>query len=763
MAALTAGVCYVHIGQVTQGIGTIDAIRASFIKADDPHYVAFADNGFGIAMLNTHRLDNAIRYFKDSLENSERSDNYIARYTALIGTAFAYYLKEDINQSVTYLRQFLKCRKEFESFVHLASYILKIAWAMKEGNYPKVKGLSFDKEYQRILHGGNVLSKGVALRFKAMLQVHEGLSKDDTLASLKESLATLKESGHRIEYAMTQLDLARFYLLAFENKEEAQKMAIEASKILVPVDESLIPDDLKSLIQDMRTHQNPFEGLLELSQKMVTTRNEKELVQKIISTANRFTGAERGAIFLLEGDGDRSGGLYLRASKNITEAQTLQPDFSESMKLAREVARSGKGRILETSADKNEMVRPSRTIRSRICVPMILRNQVKGVLYNDNRLLNSVFKKSDLKVLSYFATQAILALDNAMAYEHIERLNRRLKDEKLFYEEQHMQQGGSGIILGESAAIKYLVSQLHQVAKSDTTVLILGETGVGKDLVAQTIHRLSHRSNGPYISVQCSALPESLMSSELFGHEKGAYTGAIKKRVGRFELADKGTLFLDEIGTLPMETQIRLLRVIQSKNFERIGGGEAVKSDFRLVTATNVDLEQEVKEGRFRADLFYRINVFPVRVPPLRERIEDIPLLADHFLEKYAEKKEKPFKFFKINSEDMHRLMSYEWKGNVRELENIIERGVILSTGSRFELPELMFPQDEYAIRKDGISLVENERRHILWALQKTGWKVHGPKGAARILDINPSTLVSRIKKHGIHRPDAFKKGKNRR
>ena len=758
MAALTVGVCYVHTGQTTQGIGTIDAVRASLLDAENLYYTAFADSALGVALMNVHRLDDALRYFQDALKKAERYNNHIVRHMALIGISFAYYQKDEIKRSVSFLKRFLECRKEFVSFVHMGSYVLKIAWAVKVGKYPEVKGLSFEKEHRRMMEGGNVLTRGVALRFQAAMQRQRGEDNREILASLEASLSTLEESGHRIEYATTQLELARLYLAGMKDKERARRITIEASKALMPINDDLIPDDLKPLIQDVRLYKNPFEKILELSQQMVTIRNEKEVARKIVSVANHFTGAERGAIFLLDGADNRSAGLCLRASKNISEAQTLQPDFVESMQLAREVARSGKGQIFEAGPEADEMVRSGSTIRSRVCVPMILRSRVIGVLYNDNRLLHNVFKPYDLKILSFFAAQAALALDNATAYERIEHLNRKLKEEKLYYEEQHRQQNPADIIIGESAAIRGMVSQIDQVATSDTAVLILGETGVGKDLVARTIHQRSHRVKGPFISLQCSALPDTLISSELFGHEKGAYTGADKQRAGRFELADGGTLFLDEIGTLPMETQIRLLRVLQGKEFERIGGRKTVRSDFRLVTATNVDLEHEVKAGRFRADLFYRINVFPIHVPPLRERIEDIPLLADHFLKKYAEKRADSFRIRKINNRDMRRLMAYEWKGNVRELENVIERGVILGGNARFELPELAFPHDHRSRRKDGTSLAENERRHILWALQKTHWKVQGPGGAAEVLKINPSTLVSRIKKHGIRRPEAVKK-----
>ena len=761
LAATVVGLCYVHIGQGTQGIGTIDAIRTNLLEGENPFYTAFADMAMGIAQINLGRFDDAIAYLADARDKSEKYGNYISRYISLIGLAYAYFRTADHKRSAAALKAFLAFRRKVDSFAHLGSYLLKIAWAMEEGDYPRVAGFSFESEFERMVNSGNRLTRGVALRYRSILDSREGRDKREILTALEESLAVLKTSGHQIECALTQLEMARVYLLAFDDRERAKAIAIEASQRLIPENEALIPDDLKSLIRDVRIQQDHFEEIMKLSQELVTLRNEKEVVQKIISSANRFTGAERGAIFLLEDDAGRPGNLYMRASKNITDVQVQQPEFAESMALLRDVAGTGKGRILETDTENREIFRPGRTIRSRICVPMVIRNQVMGVLYNDNRLMTKVFNEYELKVLSYFAAQAALALDNAMAYEHIEHLNKKLEEEKLYYEEQQMQQGHAGIIVGESAATQKFLSQLKHVAPSDTTVLLLGETGVGKDLAAQTVHRLSHRADGPYISVQCSALPDGLISSELFGHEKGAYTGAVKQRAGRFELADKGTLFLDEIGTLPMDTQIRLLRVLQSKEFERIGGGKTVESDFRLVTATNVDLEAEVRAGRFREDLFYRINVFPVYIPPLRERTGDIPLLAEHFLRKYAEKREKPAAFYQISDDDMRRLMAYDWKGNIRELENIIERGVILSTGRRFELPELAIGTDTRTTPTERLTLVENERRHILRALQETDWKVHGPGGAAEILDINPSTLVSRMRKHGIKRPNARKKKHN--
>jgi transcriptional regulator with GAF, ATPase, and Fis domain len=281
--------------------------------------------------------------------------------------------------------------------------------------------------------------------------------------------------------------------------------------------------------------------------------------------------------------------------------------------------------------------------------------------------------------------------------------------------------------------------------------MIIGETGAGKELVARAIHRYSGRKDKPFIRVHCSALPESLIPSELFGHEKGAFTGATQRRIGRFELADGGTLFLDEIGDLSLDIQVRLLRVLQSKEFERVGGSETLSSDFRLVVATNSDLEKKVKEQNFRADLYYRLAVFPIYVPPLRERKEDIPLLAHYFLQIYSKKRGK--KFSKIPDSEIEKLFLYDWPGNVRELENIIERGTILNSGPIFSVPELGTHHSQFSSYDGNVTLKENERRHILQTLKKTGWKVRGRGGAAELLDLPPSTLAFRMKKLGIQRP----------
>lgn len=306
-------------------------------------------------------------------------------------------------------------------------------------------------------------------------------------------------------------------------------------------------------------------------------------------------------------------------------------------------------------------------------------------------------------------------------------------------------------IIGESLVIKKVLAKIYQVAGSGATILLHGETGVGKELMAKAIHYHSRRVDQPFISVHCSSLPENLLPSELFGHEKGSFTGANKRHIGRFELANGGTLFLDEIGEFSQDIQIRLLRVLQTKEFERVGGTETLRSDFRLIVATNRDLAEEVRALRFRKDLFYRLNVIPIHVPSLRERKKDIPLLAYHFLDFYASEIGKSFK--NIGEVDIERMVQYNWPGNIRELENIIERGTILSPDNQFQLPEIEFKIADDSFTGSVTTMREMEYHHISEALEKTNWKIRGPGGAAERLDMHFSTLRARMNKLGIARP----------
>jgi PAS domain S-box-containing protein len=337
-----------------------------------------------------------------------------------------------------------------------------------------------------------------------------------------------------------------------------------------------------------------------------------------------------------------------------------------------------------------------------------------------------------------------------MALSEVEKLKNRLEDENLYLQNEIKLTHNFEEIIGKSEALKNILGKVQQVAATDSTVLILGETGTGKELIARAVHNISGRSDRPLVKVNCAALPANIIESELFGHEKGAFTGAFARKIGRFELADKGTIFLDEIGDLPIDLQVKLLRVLQDGEFERLGNPNTIKVDIRIIAATNRDLEKAIENSTFREDLYYRLNVFPIKAPSLRERKEDIPFLVNHFIKKYCKKIGRKIEI--IPQKVMDGLLTYDWPGNIRELENIIERAVIVCQGKRLEagdwLPQKCMPAGASSIT----TLEEMEKAHILKVLELTRWQVSGEKGAAKILGLNQNTLVSRMKKLNIHR-----------
>jgi transcriptional regulator with GAF, ATPase, and Fis domain len=568
------------------------------------------------------------------------------------------------------------------------------------------------------------------------------------LHCLDASIKWLEKSGHQVELAKSYIELSREYLLA-GNMDQACGSAQTAYELLSRINRDLFPDELRSLTNELPLQGSTLQEILQFSPYITHVKDSREMIQHILLAINRITGSERSALFQCE-DSSSDAGLRMVVSRNLSPAQLAHSSFDASKAMIRQVARTGQGCITDASPKISKEPAEDK-IRSQICVPVILRGKVIGILYHDNRYHSRVFREEDLEFLNHYAALAALALDNSMAYEEIQKLNKKLREEKETYKTHHLETLHFEEIIGESQEIKQVMTQIAHVANTDTTILILGETGVGKGLVSKAIHRYSVRWNKPFVLVHCSALPVNLIPSELFGHEKGSFTGAIQRRIGKFELADQGTIFLDEIGDIPLETQIRLLEVLQSKEFERIGGNKTIHSDFRLIAATSRNLEQEVKSQRFREDLYYRLNVFPIHIPPLRERKEDIPSLVHYFLRKYA--LETDGNQNGIDDEDMEKLIQYDWPGNVRELENIIERGTILSHGSRFILPDLGIGNLGHTATKANATLKENERAHILWALQKTNWKLRGLNGAAKLLDIHPSTLEFRMKKLGITRP----------
>lgn len=385
-------------------------------------------------------------------------------------------------------------------------------------------------------------------------------------------------------------------------------------------------------------------------------------------------------------------------------------------------------------------------------LPLLARGNCLGTL-NIGSIASGEPDAETLQFLRQVAVQVALAIENVQAYEQLTQLSQQLTKQNAYLTEELKQECNFGLLVGKSEVLGQVLAQIQAVAATSTTVLVMGETGTGKELVARAIHESSLRRHKPFVRLNCATLPSGLVESELFGHERGAFTGAVQRHQGRFELAHGGTLFLDEIGEMPLDAQAKLLRVLEDHHVDRVGGAKSVPVDVRLVAATNVDLAQAVEQRRFRADLYYRLMVFPIILPPLRDRREDIPLLAEHFLQLCRGKLKREDVVF--DHEAIARLARYDWPGNIRELQNVIERAAILSTTHLVTIDErLVIPtQRHMPVAKPSISLHDSERLHILQALEQSGWRIYGPLGAATRLAINPSTLRSRMKKMGLARP----------
>jgi transcriptional regulator with GAF, ATPase, and Fis domain/tetratricopeptide (TPR) repeat protein len=753
-AAITVGRSYAITGQLTQGLGMLHTIYDRCMEKGNLFLASHAASAIAVLMLGIGRFEDAFRYFKFSLRQAIRSENQHVELIDTFMLALAHKRKGEIEESLRYLRRFLKHLRESHVSAQLYPYLMEICWDMEVGTFPRLAGLSLERELKEMLGFDNVLVKGIAYRYQALLGRRGGWSNQRIVRSLNISAKLLHESGHQLEWARTQVELARSYLSIEDLKKVKRTMRI-VSEIL-SFSPELIPDELRPFVYAPNRKESVLAGILDLDAETIAAAREKnQLLQLVVTTVNRLIGAERGAIFLAGGESTPSD-LHLKASKNLTVEQTRGADFSPLKNVMAEVISLGKGRVFEIRPAEEDSLE-TEPIHSAICVPFFLEDKSAGVLYHDNRLLSNIFSESDLRLLGFFAGMVATELNLGKARQEVQALTEAhrsgvtVEADPAEYDCAAFADG----LIGTSPAIKRIRAEIGRVARMDTSVLILGETGVGKNLVAAAIHRQSLRADGPFVIVQCSALTESLVTSELFGHEKGAFTGATNRRIGRFEMADRGTLFLDEIGDLSPDVQVRLLRVLQSREFERVGGGrETLTSDFRLVAATNRNLKDDVEANTFRKDLYYRISVFPLHVPPLRERREDIPLLARHFLKIYAARNRQTIE--EIPRAAMERLVGYDWPGNIREMENAIQRGIVLGQGRRFLLPDLGLTSDlptaNASSGRPG-TLEENERNLILKVLKQTGWRIYGPHGAAVILAMKPTTLCSRMKKLGIRRP----------
>jgi formate hydrogenlyase transcriptional activator len=531
--------------------------------------------------------------------------------------------------------------------------------------------------------------------------------------------------------------------------EEVRFVSLIAGQI------ALAMDDAMNFEASLRA-QERLELLLALTNRIVANLDLREVLREIVASIRRVMQCDGVGVALPDAENHRLRIFALDlGGSEATLREGLEIPGGESGK-SMEVFRSGQPAILDAADLAPDAVAVALGTRSVCHLPLISRDRVLGILSLGSEREHA-FSAEDVAFLRQVANPVAIAVENALAYSQISDLKDNLAQEKLYLEDEIRSELNFEEIVGKSEALRYVLHQVETVAPTDSTVLIYGETGTGKELVARALHNLGSRRSAAFVKLNCAAIPTGLLESELFGHEKGAFTGAIAQRVGRFELANHGTVFLDEVGEIPLELQPKLLRVLQEREFERLGSSRTLRTDARLIAATNRDLAAMVDENKFRSDLYYRLNVFPIRVPALRERPVDIPLLVRHFVQQFSRRLGRQIDT--IPSDTMEALVRYQWPGNIRELQNVLERAVIISTGPvlRVAIEDLrpgLHKRAESSVTVPAGDmrsvLDETERQQILAALEQSKWVVAGPNGAAAQLGLKRSTLQSRMQKLGI-------------
>ncbi len=574
-------------------------------------------------------------------------------------------------------------------------------------------------------------------------------------------VALLRQQGMRSFYAVPLTTAQRrLGALGFGSQDEAAYDETDlgflcqvAAQVAVAVDNALNYQSIRCYQQALSRERDHLRLLLEVNNAVVSNLDLKPLFSAITTSLRKVIQHEYTSL-----------ALYQAESKQL---RLHALDFPEGKGLIQEGAHApiddspgglafmARKPVILNAGDlghfQSEFVRQlhAEGVQSVCCLPLVTPSRILGTL-NLASLRDGNFSDTDVDLLSQVASQIAIALENALAFREIDELKNQLAKEKLYLEDEIRTEYNFEEIIGESPALKRILNQVETVAPTDSTVLILGETGTGKELIARAIHNLSGRHERTFVKMNCAAIPTGLLESELFGHERGAFTGAIAQKIGRFELAHQGTLFLDEVGDIPLEMQAKLLRVLQEGEFERLGSPRTLRVNVRVVAATNRDLARLVADKAFRSDLYYRLNVFPITAPPLRERAEDIPLLVRYFAQRYARRMRKRIET--VPTETLTTLCHYRWPGNIRELENLIERSVILSQGPDLRVPLGELKAQATAASEGAVTLEAAEREHILRVLREANGVIGGPAGAAARLGMKRTTLQSRMKKLGISR-----------
>lgn len=740
------GWIYGVAGETARGLGLAEAVFAKAQSINAPEIEVYAMMVKVLILVEARLISETELHVKRLFAfDAIYLDPYIQRVGYAV-KAFIAYWHGDYDKAFRFQDEAYKEALKIENDHHRGSVNFEYMVGLEERGM-RHPHWNFDSEVERLSLWSDIKMKGAALRYRALRAYKKNEPVAKVKADLLESITLLERGGAKIELAQSRVLLARV-LIGNKEEAEARELLKSSWEIFSKINPELLPQELKPYLSPDSKRAMWMDSLLSVGEALGTIRERNLLLSEIVCQAIRIVAVERGAIFLKKGNK-----IEIAASRNMESHQIFSSEFSQQMEFLESVLESGKECIkkeVTLTMSKNGSPTGAGWIG---CFPIRLKARIIGVIYLDCKLVRMDLSEDEIRLLRILSNQAAVALDNLEAYENISNQKDNLEIQANYFRQSCTDNIALNNMIGSSRPFQELVNNIEQVAASDSTVMITGETGVGKELVAQAIHRHSSRAQGPFIAVNLASLGPELIASELFGHEKGAFTGAIQSRQGRFELASKGTLFLDDIDTFSLDIQAKMLRVLEAREFERVGGNQTLKTRFRLVAASNKRIEDLVKKGLFRSDFYYRLNVFPIRVPPLRERREDIPALVHHFMDIFQRKTDKQFRG--ISKESMQRLLHYQWPGNVRELRHVIERSILMSNGEYLHVP----PLEEHELQpntggKRVLTLKEMEIEHITSVLKMTQGRISGAAGAAEILDLKPSTLYAKVRRFGLERGD---------
>ncbi|MBN2299309.1 MAG: sigma 54-interacting transcriptional regulator [Deltaproteobacteria bacterium] len=741
------GYCSALLGRYHRAVGILDTLwrRASMTRGD--RNSCFFEALLGIVLIIMGRRKDAYEHLVSAREEAGNIGNAAAMHVVMKGLAYYSYFEGDLKEAYRITKDITFTETIGPQYNWPVSLEMLYTFDLK--GFPPIPSFNLEKEIERVLDGPNLHLRGVSLRLRALQARNRGEDLGVTLSLLEMSEADLLITGDPIELAKTRAEMARVKI-AQNEVSSARDLALMAWEGLGGYGKEFFPDDLAGMLRvngpkkTGSASQDMIDRFMGLINDFVPSADREYLLSRLVSAVTRFFGAERGALLWFTGPRDTARPT-LAAGCNLDKTEVFSESFRPMLVNIFRVFRNREPLVIRAGQQGSSSSREHGAL-AVICLPIVMDGESRGVLYMDNSYIDPYIEVMDRDVVVRVARHISTTVERVFRYTSIQDKER---SRSLVSQDSPESTPPAGSILGKSHAMTELLSQADQAAATDATVLITGESGVGKELLARRMHDMSSRRNDPFVTVDLVTVPDTLAESELFGHEKGSFTGADRQKTGRIEMAHTGTLFFDEMGDVSLYTQVKLLRVIQEKSFTRVGGTRTIASDFRLVAATNRDLAQDVASGRFRQDLYYRLNVVSLVMPPLRQRGEDIILLAKEFLEQYARKYHRDLP--ELTDADISALMSYPWPGNVRELKNVMERTAILSSGNRLQLNLPSFsseiPDQTFAGRP---TIDELQRRYIDHVLSLTGGRISGPGGAAEILGMKRTTLQARMKKLGI-------------